>query len=231
MKLPTLTTRFTRSEGADNGTSRRASTVPYSPVPYFLPAQGPSPALLPVNPALLEAREIALRRKPIDQDLERNPSSEQGSFPSEDQDREVILTVGSAPTPQTPGQPVTPGQSFLPRDITNLDLRSALGTYLNYLPLVGEAEEEEVCHPPPAFITMKSNKVGIPLSFLGPSRAYKQYRTTKRSNQMTLVLIILFKRKLETFRRIPHYQFAVPLSKVNMLSLDLELMKFTQTLE
>jgi hypothetical protein len=160
MKLPTLTTRFARSVRGDNGASSRASTIPYSPVPYLLPVQGPGPSLLPAHPALLEARELALRRKPIDKDSETNPSSEQETSPGQDPDREASLTVGSAPTPQTPEQPGTPALRTFPRDITNLDLRSALGTYLDYLPFVGEDEVEEACKSPPVFRTMESNKVG-----------------------------------------------------------------------
>jgi hypothetical protein len=174
MKLPTLTTRFARSERGDNGASSRASTIPYSPVPYSLPVQGPGPSLLPVHPALLEARELALRRKPIGQDSETNPSSEQKTSPSEDPDRGATLTVGSASTPQTAGQPGTPALRTFPRDITNLDLRSALGTYLDYLPFVGEDEVEEVCKSPPVFSTMESNKVDKLSSSIKEFQANKQ---------------------------------------------------------
>lgn len=171
----TLTRQFSRSEGEHNGVTRRDSAVPYFPVPYTLPVQGPGPALLPAHPALLEARQRALdRQELLSKDPEPNTPSSRGISLSEDSTHDTPLTLGSSPICQTPGQPAPAGRRTLSRDITNRDLCLALGTYLDYLPLVGEDEKEEgdECQPLPSTKTMELNKVRISLSFLGDIQAH-----------------------------------------------------------
>jgi hypothetical protein len=165
MKFTTLTRRFSRSEGGHNGTSRQDSVVPYSPVPYSLPVQGPGPALLPAHPALLEARQLALeKRQSIIKDREANtPSSQEiplRKVSTQESRPKIPLTLGSISEYPTPRQSARVGLRSFSKEISNLDLCAALGTYLNYLPLVGDEEEqEEECQLPSEPETMESNMV------------------------------------------------------------------------
>lgn len=201
MKFTTLTSRFSRSEGGGHGANRRDSTVPYSPVPYDSPVQGPGPLLIPAHPALLEARQLALQPKPISQEPEQQElnqedreqkDSEQEDPEQEDPEQrgppeqETNLDLGTTSTSQTPAAPVTARQGNLPRDVTNFDLRLALGAYLEYLPLVGADEEEEECESTSSFNTMKLGQV-CTLTSPSLSQAHKQNRAILVSDQGTVI--------------------------------------------
>lgn len=144
MKFNALTIRFSRSEGGSDKTSRGDAAISYSPVPYSLPVQGPGPELLPAHPALLEARRIALeKQESISKDRKVDTASNQGFSQGEEVHAlENPISPGSTSVRPTPQPSIAKGLDILPRDITNRDLSAALGTYLDYLSLVGEEQEE-----------------------------------------------------------------------------------------
>lgn len=165
MKFTSLTRRFSLSERGHNETSRQDSVVPYSPVPYSFPVQGLGPALLPADPALLEARQLAFeKQRSAAKDRETNNPSSYGislrKVSTHKSRGKHPLTLGSnseCPSPRTSARDQLGASSS---EITNVDLCAALRTYLNYLPLIGnEEDKEEAYRFPPQAEAMETNMV------------------------------------------------------------------------